>query len=181
MVVAMARIPLPTRDSLPEGLQNRWDRFAATGPVLNVYRMFLVNPEIPLNARAVWATSGLSPRAREIVILRAAFSRQSTYEWHQHVRIARDAGLSDNDINAVRSWESSPVFSADERALLAYVDALATSQRPDDASFTAVRKGRSDAELMGVTFLITLYFQLAQLMATMDLETEVPFVGWELG
>jgi alkylhydroperoxidase family enzyme len=177
----MARIPLPTRDSLPEGLQNRWDRFASTGPVLNVYRMFLVNPEIPLNARAVWQASGLVARAREIVILRAAFSRKSTYEWHQHVRIARDAGLSDADINAVRNWQGSSLFSPDERALLAYVDALAASQRPDDPSFAAVRKGRSDAELMGVTYLITLYFQLAQLMATMELETEEPFVGWELG
>jgi alkylhydroperoxidase family enzyme len=177
----MARIPLPTRDSLSEGLQNRWDRFASTGPVLNVYRMFLVNPEIPLNARAVWAASGLSPRSREIVILRAAFSRQSTYEWHQHVRIARDAGLGDADINAVRNWQRSSNFSADERALLAYVDALAANQRPDDTSFAAVRKGRSDSELMGVTYLITLYFQLAQLMATMELETEEPFVGWEPG
>lgn len=177
----MARIPLPTRDSLSEDLQKRWDRFAATGPVLNVYRMFLVNPEIPLNARAVWAASGLSPRAREIVILRAAFSRQSTYEWHQHVRIARDAGLSDADINAVRNWKGASNFSAAEQALLAYVDALATNMRPDDASFAAVRKGRTDSELMGVTYLITLYFQLAQLMATMELETEEPFVGWELG
>ena len=32
----------------------------------------------------------------------------------------------------------------------------------------------------GVTFLITLYFQLAQVMATMDLETEEPFVGWKV-
>jgi 4-carboxymuconolactone decarboxylase len=181
MVVSMARIPLPTRDSLPEGLQHRWDRFASTGPVLNIYRLFLVNPEIQLNARAAWQASGLSPRAREIVILRAAFSRQSTYEWHQHVRIARDAGLSDADINAVRNWESSAGFSPDERALLAYVDAMATSQHPDAAAFDAVRQGRSDAELVGVTYLIALYFGLAQVMATMELETEEPFVGWELG
>ena len=32
----------------------------------------------------------------------------------------------------------------------------------------------------GVTFLITLYFQLAHVMVALDLETEEPFVGWAL-
>ena len=176
----MARIPLPTRDSLPEALQSRWDRTAERGPVLNIQRVFLSAPVIQLNALSAWRASGLEPRAREFVILRCAFRKQSTYEWHQHVRIARDAGLSLAEIDAVRDWRNSPVFTEDERALLAYADALADSLHPDDASFAAVSRGRTTAEVIGVTYLVTLYFQLAHVMAALELETEEPFVGWEL-
>lgn len=178
----MARIPLPTRDSLgDEGLKSRWDRQAnRSGQVLNIQRAFLTNPAINLNAFQVWRASGLEPRAREIVILRAAFQKKSTYEWHQHVRIARGEGLTDAEINGVTEWQNSKLFSEDERALLGYVDELAANPRPSDASFAAVSKGRETGEVFGVTFLITLYFQLAHVMAALDLETEDPFVGWKL-
>jgi 4-carboxymuconolactone decarboxylase len=177
----MARLPLPTRESLPPELQERWDRTASRGPVLNIQRLFLVNPDLEIPALKAWRATGLSDRAREIVILRCAFLQDSRYEWHQHVRIGRAAGLTDAEINAITNWEPAGCFSEDERALLAYVDEVADNVRPSNESFSAMSKGRSDAEVLGVTYLITLYFQLARVMAIMDLETEVPFVGWELG
>lgn len=177
----MARIPLPTRETLDPEMQARWDRQAQRGPVLNIMRVFMANPTIELNARKVWEASGLSNRAREIVILRAAATQQSTYEWHQHVRIATGEGLSTAEINAIRTWQNADCFSADERRLLAYVDALAIGPRPDDAVFAAVSEGRTPGEVVGVTMLITLYFQLARIMAAFDLETETPFVGWQVG
>lgn len=176
----MARIPLPTRDDLPtEELKQQWDRSASRGPVLNIQRAFLSNPGVPLNAVSVWQASGLDDRKREIVILRAAFVRKSVYEWHQHVRIARGVGLKDAEINAVTDWQKSDLFDEDERALLAYVDAL-NEGRPGDEAFNAMSKGRTPADIFGVTFLITLYFQLAMVMAALDLEPEEQFVGWQV-
>lgn len=177
----MARIPLPTRDSLPnDELRSRWDRQANQGQVLNIQRAFLTNPGIDLNAFRVWRASGLAPRQRELVILRCAFQKQSTYEWHQHVRIARGEGLTDAEITAVGNWGPSALFSPGERALLAYVDELAANARPSDETFSAIAEGRSEGEIFGVTFLVTLYFQLAHIMSALDLETEEPFVGWAL-
>jgi len=177
----MARIPLPTRASLTDdALVQRWDRLAERGPVLNVLRLFMANPSIELNAFQVWRASGLAPRAREIVILRCAYTQQSTYEWHQHVRIALREGLSAAEIDAVRDWQGSALFSEAERVLLAYVDELAANARPSDEVFAAFARGRSDAEILGVTVLITLYFQLAHIMSALDLETEEEFVGWDI-
>lgn len=177
----MARIPLPTRESLPEEERERWDRAARNGPPLNIARLLMANTVMRFDPLSLWRASGLSPRARELVILRAAFQKQSTYEWHQHVRIARDAGLSDADIDGVRAWRGSDRYNDDERALLAYVDELAAGPRPSDESFAAIRKGRSDAEVLAITMLITTYFQLAHVMSAFDLETEEPFVGWAIG
>jgi alkylhydroperoxidase family enzyme len=178
----MARIPLPTRESLAsDELKERWDRQAVRGQVLNIQRAFLTNPGIDLNAFRVWRASGLAPRQRELVILRSAFNKKSTYEWHQHVRIARGEGLTDAEIFGLASWRTSTLYSEVEKDLLAYVDELAANPRPSDESFAAVAKGRSDGEVFGLTFLITLYFQLAHVMAALDLETEEPFVGWTVG
>lgn len=177
----MARIPLATRDSLSgDEMKARWDRLAERGPVLNIQRAFMTNPLIEINAFGAWRASGLEPRAREIVILRCAYTQNSTYEWHQHVRIARAAGLTDADIDAVRNWQDSTLFSSGERVLLAYVDELARTSRPNDDVFAALGNGRSPGEVFGVTYLVSLYFQLARVMAALDLETEEPFVGWNL-
>ncbi len=176
----MARIPLPTRDDLSDELKPRWDRLAARGPILDIQRLFLVNPDLDVNALKVWRASGLTDRAREIVILRAAFVQKSVYEWHQHVRIARGVGLPEADINAVRDWRSGVCFSADERALLAYVDALAEPGQVSGDVFAAAAAGRPNHEVLAVTYLITLYFQLARIMAVMELRPETPFVGWEV-
>ena len=89
-----------------------------------------------------------------------------------------DVVVLDGDIEAVARWEGSERFSAEERVLLGYVDSLADSPRPSDEAFEAFAEGRSPAEIVGVTFLITLYFQLAHVMAALDLETEEEFVGW---
>ena len=49
------------------------------------------------NGHVLFATS-LSVRQRELVVLRVAAVRRSTYEWAQHVVIDRDAGLTDDEI-----------------------------------------------------------------------------------
>jgi alkylhydroperoxidase family enzyme len=176
----MARLNLPTRETLDtEHMQERWDRTAARGPVLNVMRMFMLQPEIQLNAGQVWRATGLDDRQREIVILRSAFLKQSTYEWHQHVRIARGVGMSDAEINGTTDWQGADVFSEGDRVLLAYVDSMAQG-RASDETFAALSKGRSDAHIYGISYLITTYFQLAHMMANFDLETEEAFVGWKV-
>jgi 4-carboxymuconolactone decarboxylase len=178
----MARIPLPTRDSLTdERAQRRWDRMAEAGPVLNVRRMFLTNPEVELNAARLWEATGLSPRERELVILRSAYTQRSTYEWHQHVRIATGVGLTAGEIDDVRNWRGASHFTESERILLAYVDEMAEHPRPSDEAFAALAAGRTPGEVFAVTMLIATYFQLAHVMAALDLETEEPFVGWEVG
>jgi alkylhydroperoxidase family enzyme len=178
----MARVPLPNRASITDpALQQRWQRLEERGPVINIFRLFMVNPAIELNARALWQASGLSPRSREIVILRAASTQESRYEWHQHVRIARSEGLSPAEIAAVRHWRDADCFSEDERALLAYVDALATDRRPSEEVYNAMARDRTPSQIVGVTMLISTYFSLALLMQAMDLETEEPFVGWDAG
>ena len=46
--------------------------------------------------------NALPPRERELVILRTGFNWKSGYEWAQHVRIGKEAGLSDAEIARIK-------------------------------------------------------------------------------
>lgn len=46
--------------------------------------------------------SSLPDRVRETVILRTAHRCQCAYEWHHHVQMSQEAGLSDADIAAIQ-------------------------------------------------------------------------------
>ena len=43
----------------------------------------------------------------------------------QHCKAARDAGLTDEQVEAIPHWQVADCFSPVERAVLAYTDALA--------------------------------------------------------
>ena len=61
--------------------------------------------------------SSLSPALRELAILVTGRLWRSTFEWQAHVRLAREAGLPDAIIEALRVRET-PVFESDEQAVV---------------------------------------------------------------
>ena len=117
----MSRLPDATRATFPESLQYVWDRLAGDqtagegqGPA-NIFRAMGNNPALLRGylrlGNALWADCGLDVATRELVILRAAILQHSMYEWHQHVRIGQQAGLTARQINALHHWRQSDVFS----------------------------------------------------------------------
>jgi alkylhydroperoxidase family enzyme len=180
----MSRLPRMDRDQFPEDLRYAWDRISAGGSPPNIFAALGNNPNVLLGylrlGNALWNHCGLDVRTRELVILRCAYLRNSAYEWHQHVRIGRDAGLDDATINALRNWREGDRFSDAERALLAYADNLAVTDHPGDAVFDELAKHFGPAEIVGITILIAFYFATAKFLGAMEVETESPFVGWSL-
>ena len=82
-----------------------------------------------------WALRGhdaTSRRLRELMILRTAMLHQSQYEWHQHRRMAREAGVTDFHVAELEMWRTSDAFSHEERAALALTDAIVAGKVPDD-------------------------------------------------
>lgn len=69
--------------------------------------------------------------AKQVMILRTATLHQSPYEWHQHRRMAAEAGVSDNEIAELEMWRTSRVFSPDTRAALAFTDAIVAGDVPE--------------------------------------------------
>jgi 4-carboxymuconolactone decarboxylase len=178
----VARVPQATRDGFPEELKYVWDALATDGEPPNIFKALGVNPAL-LRAylrlgNGLWANCGLDLPTREMVILRSAFNKQSKYEWHQHVRIGRDAGLTNDQINALRNPQRSSLFSEKEKVLLDYADAMARDNPPSEQQFRAMVEAWGEQTAVGVTMLVPFYEMTAKCLAALDVETEETFVGW---
>lgn len=181
----MARLPFAERASIPDDLVYVWDRNAAEGGVpANIFRTLANNPALWRSylrlGNGLWTQCGLDIAMRELVILRTAILHHSLYEWHQHVRIGRQAGLSDERIVALHHWRTSELFSEPERALLGYVDAVAASDHPSDDAHNELAKHFDSSTIVGVNLLAGFYGMTAKFLGAMEVETEEPFVGWQL-
>lgn len=122
--------------SLPQLPAPIAERVAALGArQVNLYRSLAAAPEL-LEAWIDWAWAlrdrCVTPRdLRELVVLRTAVLARSPYEWHQHERMASDAGLTPERIAAVAAWQVSDLFDPRERAVLALTDAVVAGGVPD--------------------------------------------------
>ena len=71
---------------------------------------------------------------RELMILRTAQRTLSQYEWHQHRRMAAEAGVDEHKVAELAMWRTSPAFEEAERATLALTDALVDGHVPDEVN-----------------------------------------------
>jgi len=73
---------------------------------------------------------------RELMILRTAQRTLSQYEWHQHRRMAAEAGVDEHKVTELAMWRTSPAFEEAERAALALTDALVDGHVPNEINAT---------------------------------------------
>jgi AhpD family alkylhydroperoxidase len=100
--------------------------------------------------------SGLEPSLLELVKLRASQINGCAYCLDMHTKDARARGESEQRIYLLDAWRESPVYSARERAALAWTDAvtLVAETRVPDAVYEEVRLEFSDDELLALTMAV---------------------------
>ena len=112
---APPRIPPVDRADATERQAELLDALGPAGD-MNIFRTLAQHPKLmrswlPFGGRLLQGSS-LPETDRELVILRAAARCGSDYEWGQHVSIARDAGLSDDQIRAAGDLRRRPCCRA---------------------------------------------------------------------
>jgi 4-carboxymuconolactone decarboxylase len=113
--------------------------------------------------------STLPPRVREQVILRVAHRRGCSYEWSHHVEMGKDVGLSDADVEAVRSGNADNDF---DRALICAVDELDEKTNVSDQTWATLGKELDERQLMDLIFTTGNYIALAMALNTFGVEVE---------
>lgn len=68
--------------------------------------------------------SSLSARQIKLIILRVAHRYGSAYQWTHNSLGAKQVGITDAEVEAVKAGPADPLWSADDRALLVAVDAV---------------------------------------------------------
>ncbi len=160
----------------------------ATGTPGNWWTVFAGVPECFDHTVAGFAfyrskSRRLSPQLRELGQLRAGYARGSRFVFSQHCKAARDVGLSEEKIEAIRAWSVASCWSPVERAVLAYTDCLVLEGgRVPDADFAALRAELDDTEILELTYITCTYAMHATMSRALRLEyddvddpiTEVP-------
>jgi alkylhydroperoxidase family enzyme len=117
----------------------------------------------------------LSGREREILILRTAWRCQAGYEWAQHVAIARDAGLSDDEIRSLaKPVDEQGGWSDGDALLVRIADEVLDHHRLGDDTFAAARAAYDDERLIEALMLPGHYAMLAGVLGTFDVAPEGP-------
>jgi 4-carboxymuconolactone decarboxylase len=171
----MSRIPLTSIEQLPEPIR----QFMARRGNLNVFRLLANVPHVFVGwtqmVDELFDSPTFSLRMREVVILRVAHLQGSRYELAQHVGIARGAGLTEQQINAIIDTDDldGAGFSRTERAVFDVVTELCGTHRLADDSFAAARAALGDEALTELLMLVSCYYGLALVLNAVDLDVDV--------
>ena len=158
-----ARHPVPPRDpASPTGL-NAMGVLAHHPELTEAYNQLI---------RHALYFSTLTPRQRELLVLRVAHLRNSTYEWAQHVYQAGVVGLTPEEVERVRVGPSAPGWAPLERGLLSAADELVADARIDEATYATLSAELDTQQLMDVVFTVGAYEVFAMAMRTFDVELD---------
>jgi len=154
----MPRLPeVLDRDALPEDKRHIHDYLAQTrGAVRLPFSAVLNNPELTYRVAHLGSyirfDSSLPDRVRELAILGAAREVDARFEWAAHSRIARELGITEEQIDAIANRKGLSGFSEDDALPVRIAQSLLTKHEIADADFEAARQKYGDA---GVIELIT--------------------------
>ena len=146
------------------------------GPVLNIFRT-LVHAHKALARFNQWGgyvlsrRNDLTPRAREIVILRTGFLCKSGYEWTQHVDIALREGLTRDEIARIKAGAGAG-WNAADAALIRAADELHHDQFVSNATWTELGRHFTDKQRMDVVFTAAQYTQVSMILNTFGVQLE---------
>ena len=160
---AEPRHPFPEpRGDRPKGL-NVLGTLAHHPALTRAYHTF--------NGHVLFATT-LSVRQRELLVLRVAAVREAEYEWAQHVVLAGDAGIDDDEVTRVAAGPEAPGWSAFDAALLRAVDELVADAAISDATWAVLAAELDDQQLMDLVFTVGAYDLLAMAFRTFRVELD---------
>jgi len=162
------RHPFPQSEGRPKGL-NLLGLFAHHPDLTRAYNTF--------NGHLLFGTT-LTPRQRELVVLRVGVVRHAEYEWSQHVIQGRDAGLTDEEIARITAGPDAPGWSALDRALLTAVDELLADARISDATWALLVAELDDQQLMDLVFTVGAYEVMAMVMRSFGVQVDDDLRAW---
>lgn len=143
---------------------------------LNVLGTMAHHPSL---ARAFFTFNGhilmsttLTERQRELIVMRVAAVRKCGYEWAQHLFMARDVGLSDEEIGRIAYGPDAPFWGDLDEALLRAVDELVTDGAISASTWGVLSLHLDTQQLLDVIFTVGAYDTLARMFSSLELDMD---------
>jgi len=173
----MAKIPLKSREELPPDKRHVYDGITSTrGKILNLFKVLLSSPDAAEAVGALGAYlryhSSLDPAAREIAILTTAKELNVLYEWAHHEPIAREVGVPDAVIEAIRSGRAPMGIPAKEGVFAQAAKELLREGALTDRTFQAIEHLVGPAGIVDLVVLVGHYATIGGVLRTFEVEVD---------
>jgi alkylhydroperoxidase family enzyme len=150
--------------------------YAARNQLYNIYTTLGRVPEA-LTAFVAWgrfvlARSSLPERERELLILRVGWNCRAGYEWSQHARIGRGAGLTAEELTGIKRGPDWEHWSEQDRLLLHAADELHRSQFMSDTTWNALAERWNERQRMDLVFVVGHYTQVCMILNTFGVQLD---------
>ena len=171
----MTRVPYTTRENMDAAGQAIWDDIETSrGGVARNYAALLNNPQasaafIGLGTYARY-DNPMDPRTKALAVLTAAREACGHYVWTVNQPAAKDAGLSDEVISAIREYRAPNGLDTKDAAIVQFMIELLRQHRISDATFEAVRAIVGDAGVVDILVVTGYYFSLAHALNALDVD-----------
>ena len=178
----MARVKLLEKDQALTEAQELYEQLEKNGTIiLNLYKTAAHSPRAMRNfirlGNSLLTAAELSPKLREMVILRIARLTGSEYEWSQHYPIALEVGVSKEQAEEIESWSDSKHFTDEEKAVLRYTDEVAQNIRVENKTFKELAKYLTERSIVELTLSIGYWGMVARLLVPLQVEIDIKSVS----
>ena len=168
----MARLPYLEPDQVAPEYRDMLKRNT------NLHKLLVNSPDM---ARAfnglgnhIRFKSRLDPRLRELAILQVGWLEKSEYEFTHHVKIGKEFGVTDDDIQAlIAETEGKPTgLEPLARAILRGAREMTRDIGMSEATFAEIRQHLSDEHMTDLVLTIAFYCAVVRVLATMKIDNE---------
>ena len=144
------------------------------GKIVGPFPLLMYSPEVAgrtahLGAQLRFSAS-IPKDVTELVIIAAAREMDCAFEWGAHIILARQAGVREEAIAAIRDRTAPAGLIAEEAQVVSYVHAVVKQHRVDAASFQAMLDRFGVQGLVDLTATVGYYCMLACTMNAFEME-----------
>ncbi|HEX5139980.1 MAG TPA: carboxymuconolactone decarboxylase family protein [Dehalococcoidia bacterium] len=172
----MPRLPeVLDKNALPADKRHIHDYLASTrGAVRLPFSAVLNNPELTYRVAHLGSyirfDSTLPDKVRELAILSAAREVDARFEWAGHYRIAKEAGIAEETIDAIKNRGGLEGLSEDERMPVQLARELLRNHALSDELFNAAQSKYGDAGVVELIGTVGYYSLMGCLLNGLQIE-----------
>ncbi len=173
----MARVPYLNADDLEEKDKKMLQRPA------NIFRALVNSPggarAFMRNGNYLLNWSKLDVRLRELAIIQVGYLLNAPYEYSHHLEIAKQAGLSDEEIRAIAEETAGRETSLGEleRAVLSAAREMTQNAQLSDETFAVLEAALSAEDLVDLILAISFYNGASRTLNALQIDVEEPDLG----
>jgi alkylhydroperoxidase family enzyme len=171
--LATARVPPIDPSAYTAETRAMLDPQGTGRPVIGIYRTIARHPRLypPRQhlSEYIRLRSALTPRVREALILRIGWLCRSEYEWAQHVRQGRAAGL---DTTLIAAGPDAAGWAAEDAIVLRAADDLFADAAISDTTWKALSMQFDNRQLMDIVITTAGYRMVSMALNTLGVQLE---------